>query len=66
MDIKIIENSNGTITIDGINENVMSALVIGLTHYIEEWKHPNYEQARNDAKELRDAIDLWYINGLEQ
>lgn len=64
MDIKIIENSNGTITIDGINENVMSALVIGLNHYIEEWKHPNYEKSRNDAKELRDAIDLWYINGL--
>jgi hypothetical protein len=30
------------------------------------WKEgdPEYKTPENDAKELRDAIDSWFINGL--
>ena len=63
MDIK--ENEDGTITLEGIDQDLMSVFVIGLIHYCSNWKHSNYAKSRAKAEELRDKIDDWFMEGMD-
>ena len=63
--MNIKENEDGTVTLEGIDQELMEVFVIGLTHYCSKWNHPNYAKSRTKAEELRDKIDEWFMEGMD-
>lgn len=63
--MEIKSNKDETVTIEVLDADLVSSIIIGLSHYCDSWTHPNYARSVEKARELRDKLDAWMMEGMD-